>query len=210
MRIMTEIEHKYFTWLTKWITKLGMKIYNNSFLILGTVSLLFLIWVLFSGCAPAPFKPFKPDPIVFDKTPIYSVQEELDKIPKPDPIVRVYAKKISDTTYEVVENKEEATHIMLAPAEYAKVGALVKLAKTYKELTIDQEKLVNTYIEQINALKELVAMEQRKSEVYRELWISSENAYRHEKWEHDWDNRIHKTGLYGITIGSIVVFLLLM
>jgi hypothetical protein len=53
-------------------------------------------------------------------------------------------------------------------------------------------------------------MEQRKAEVYRELWISSENAFRQEKWEHDWDNRIHKTALYGITIGSIIVMLLLL
>ena len=99
---------------------------------------------------------------------------------------------------------------MLAPSEYAKVGAVVKLAVTYKELTLDQEKLVNTYIDQINALKELLSMEQRKSEVYRELWISSENAYRYEKWEHNWDNRFHKAGLYGITIGSIVILLLLL
>jgi hypothetical protein len=169
-----------------------------------------LIGMFLISCAPPAFKPFKPEPIKFDKTEPYSVQEELDKIPKPDPIVRMYVKKITDKTFEVVANKAEATHIMLAPSEYAKVGAVVKLAKTYKELVIDQEALVNTYIEQINALKELYAMEQRKAEVYRELWISSENAYRQEKWEHDWDNRLHKTGLYAITFGSIIVMLLLL
>jgi hypothetical protein len=99
---------------------------------------------------------------------------------------------------------------MLAPSEYAKVGAVVKLAVIYKEIVIDQEALVNTHVGQINALKELLVMEQRKAEVYRELWISSENAYRLEKWEHKWDNRLHKAGLYGITIGSIVIFLLLL
>ena len=162
------------------------------------------------ACAPAPFKPFKPEIIKFDKTPSYSVQGELEKITKPDPPKRMYVKKIDDTTYQVVATKLEATHVMLAPSEYAKVDALVKLTKAYKGVAIDQEGLVNTYIDQINALKELLAMEQRKSEVYRELWISSEDAYRREKWEHDWDNRIHKTALYGITIGSIVVLLLLL
>ena len=171
---------------------------------------LLLIGLFAISCAPAPFKPFKPEPIEFEKTPPYSVKEDLDKIPKPEPLKRMYVKKISDTTYEVVTVKEEATHIMLAPAEYAKVGALVKLAKTYKGVALDQEVLINSYIEQINALKELLAMEQRKVEVYRELWISSENAYRREKWEHDWDNRFHKAGLYGITIGAIVVMLLLL
>jgi len=171
---------------------------------------LLIIGMFIISCSPPAFKPFKPEVIKFDKSPVYSIQEDLDKIPKPDPIKRMYVKRITDKSFEVVADKSEATHIMLAPKEYAKVGAVVKLAKTYKGLVIDQEALINTYIDQINALKELYAMEQRKAEVYRELWISSENAYNQEKWEHDWDNRIHKAGLYGITIGSIIVFLLLL
>jgi hypothetical protein len=172
--------------------------------------ILIFIGVFLLACAPPDFKPFKPDPIQFTETPKYSIQEELDKIPKPAPIKKMYVKSIGEKTFEVVANKEEATHIMLAPSEYAKVGAVVKLAVIYKEIVIDQEALVNTHVGQINALKELLVMEQRKAEVYRELWISSENAYRLEKWEHNWDNRIHKSGLYGITIGSIVIFLLLL
>lgn len=171
---------------------------------------LLIIGFFIVSCAPQPFKPFKPEPIKFEPTAAYSVQEELDKLPKPEPIKRMYVKKIDETNYQIVATKGEASHVMLAPSEFAKVGAVVKLAVAYKELTLDQEKLVNTYIEQINALKELLAMEQRKSEVYRELWISSENAYRREKWEHDWDNRLHKAGLYGITIGAVVVMLLLL
>jgi hypothetical protein len=171
---------------------------------------LIIIALFFISCAPAPFKPFKPEQITFDKTPSYSIQEELDKIPKPEPLKRMYVKQLDDKTFQVVATSEEATHIMLAPSEYAKVGALVKLAKTYKELVLDQEVLINTYIEQVNALKELLAMEQRKAEVYRELWISSENAYRQEEWEHKWDNRINKTAIYGVTAGSLIVLLLLL
>lgn len=171
---------------------------------------LIIIGLFVISCVPPPFKPYKPEVIKFDTTPLYSVQEELDALPKPEPIKRMYVKETSDQTYMVVSDKAEATHVMLAPSEYAKVGAVVKLAVTYKGVALDQEALINTYIDQINALKELLAMEQRKSEVYRELWISSEDAYRREKWEHDWDNRIHKTALYGITIGSIVVLLLLL
>lgn len=171
---------------------------------------LLIIGMFLLSCAPAPIKPFKPEAIKFDESPAYSIQEDLDKIPKPSPIKRMYVKKLTDKSFEVVADKAEATHIMLAPKEYAKVGAVVKLAKTYKGLILDQETLINTYIDQINALKELYAMEQRKAEVYRELWISSENAYNQEKWEHAWDNRIHKAGLYGITIGSIIIMLLLL
>ena len=121
--------------------------------------LFIIIGTFIMSCAPTPFKPFKAEPITFEKTPSYSVQEEIDKIPKPEPLKRMYVKKIDDVSYQVVANKAEATHVMLAPSEYAKVGALVKLTKTYKQLVLDQEKLVNTYVEQINALKELLAME---------------------------------------------------
>jgi hypothetical protein len=171
---------------------------------------LILLALFVVSCAPAEFKPFKPDPIIFNKTEPYSIQEYLNSLPKPEPLQRIYVKKIDDTTYQTVQNKEEATHIMLAPKEYAKVGAVVKLAATYKELAIDQEKLINTYISQINALKELLAMEQKKTEMYRELWIGSENAYRYERWEHKVDNTINKAGLYGVTMGSILIFLLML
>ena len=86
-----------------------------------------LIGFFIMSCAPPPFKPYKPEVIKFDETPSYSVQEELDALPKPEPIKRMYVKKITDQTYEVVVDKAEATHVMMAPAEYAKVGAVVKL-----------------------------------------------------------------------------------
>jgi hypothetical protein len=171
--------------------------------------ILFILGFVFA-CAPPEFKPFKPEPIHFEKTLPFSIQEELDKIPKPEPIKRIYVKMIDDETFKLVTNKEEATHITLSPEEYAKVGALVKLIKTYKGTIKDLERLVNIKIITINDLKEMVAMSELKSQKYYELWVVSENAYRYEKWEHDWDNRIHKAGLYGITIGSIVVFLLLL
>lgn len=162
------------------------------------------------SCGPKPLDPWKPPELKFEQTDPYSIKEELDKIPKPEPIVRIYAKKISDDSFQVVTSSEQADFIILAPREYAKIGAVVKLAKTYKELVLDQEQLVNTYITQINALKELIALEQKKSQMYRELWISSENAYRQEVRDHKVDNAINRTGIYGVTIGSIVIMLLML
>ena len=174
------------------------------------IILLILSVFLVIACSPQNIKPWTPPEIKFEKTSPYSVQELIDKIPKPSPPIRIFVKQIDEKTYEVIENKSEATHVMLAPKEYAKVGAIVKLTKTYKELILDQEILINTYINQINALKELFAMEQKKSQMYQELWISSENAYRQEVRDHKLDNVIHKATLGGIGIGSLILLFLLL
>jgi hypothetical protein len=173
-----------------------------------SLSVILICLFLFTSCAPELLKPYEPPELKFEETPTYSIQEDLNKIEKPKPIKRMYAKKLGDDSLQILPNAEGADFVVIAPTEYAKVGAVVKLAKTYKEIVLDQEALVNTYIDQINALKELVALEQKKSQMYRELWITSENAYRQEAYEHKWDNRINKAGMYTVTVGSIILFLL--
>lgn len=169
------------------------------------ISLVALIF-LFVSCAPTSLKPWKPPELVFKVTPSYSVQEGLDAIKKPESPKRIYVKVEGDEVRAVP--KEEATHIMFAPEQYAKIGAVVKLTKVYKDIILEQEKLVNLYITQINALKELVALEQKKSMAYQELWISSENSYRQEVYDHKFDNILNRSFVYVVTVGSILVFLL--
>jgi len=171
------------------------------------IGILFLF--AFVSCSPQNIKPWTPPEVKFEKTPPYSIKEELDNIPKPDPPVKIYVKQIDNKTF-VVTNEAESTHRMFAPKEYAKIGAVIKLVKIYKSLILDQEKVINMYISQINALKELYELEQIKSRQYRELWISSENAYRQEVRDHKFDNAVNKTALYGVTVGSIIVLLLML
>lgn len=171
---------------------------------------LFVLFLFIVSCAPAPIKPFEPAKIQFDPTPKYSIAEELEKLPKPEGIHRIFAKKKDENTYVVVGSASEADAVLLLPKEYAKVDAVVKLAITYKGTALEQEKLINTYIDQINALKELVILEQQKSNTYRQMWVDSENAFRQEQWQHDWDNRINRTAIYIVTIGSIIALLLLL
>ena len=147
-------------------------------IIFSATALLFTV-----SCAPAAFTPYEPNRIQFEKTSPYSIQEELEKLPKPDKINKIYVKLNNDGKTITVVKAEEATHILLAPEEYSKVGAVVKLAGTYKTIVLEQEKLVNLYINDINALKELLTLGQDKSENYRGLWISSENAYRQEEYK---------------------------
>ena len=155
---------------------------------------------LFFGCAPPKFIPREPLDAKFDKTPLYSI--DLSKIPKPEQLKPIFV----DENFKVVP-MDEAKYILLAPKEYAKVAALVKLAKAYKNTIKEQETLVNAHVQLINALKEYVALEQAKAKEYRQMWADSENAYRQERYAHRVDNAVNKGMFSVISIGSILMLL---
>ena len=118
--------------------------------------------------------------------------------------------KVNETNnnLEIVENEEEATHILLIPEDLSKITAKLEIGSQYKEIAISEEALINTYINQINALKEFIEIERTKSLVYRELWVNSENAYRQEQKERRHDNILNKvtTFLFG-TVAILAVTL---
>jgi len=164
-------------------------------------ALLVLIFLLPFGCAPPKFIPREPLKVEFDPTPPYSI--DLSQIPKPDKLNPVFV----DENFKEVP-MDQAKFIVLAPAEYAKIAALLKYARAHKDIVKEQEILLNVYIEIINSLKEYLALEQAKAEEYRQLWADSENAYRQERYSHRLDNALNK-GLFGIiSLGAIAALIL--
>ncbi len=164
-----------------------------------------LLSILLTGCMPPKFISKEPPDLntKFESTPPYSI--DLSKIPKPDKLKPIFV----DENFKVVP-MEEAKFILLAPSEYAKIAALLKLTKAYKNIIMEQEILVNTHVDIINSLKEYVALERAKAKEYRQLWADSENAYRQEKYAHSLDNAINK-GAFGLmSIGSFIVMFLLL
>lgn len=162
---------------------------------------LFLV-LLCIGCAPKAFVPFEPPQIQFEKTQEYKL--DLSSIKKPEKISPIF---VDDNFKEV--SVDEAKFVLLSPSEYAKVGAIVQMAVTYKQISTEQETLINLHINTINALKEYLEMERQKSLQYRELWVNAENNYRYEKWEHDKSSFFYQTGLYVISFGSLLALLAL-
>lgn len=157
------------------------------------------------GCLPPKFIPSEPPDlnVKFDPTPPYTI--DLSKITKPGKLKPIFV----DENFKQVP-MEEAKFILLAPVEYAKIAALLKLAKAYKGIVKEQEILVNTHVDIINSLKEYVALERAKAKEYRQLWADSENAYRQEKYAHSLDNAINKGSMGLMMIGSLVVMFLLL
>ena len=84
-----------------------------------------LIFLLFS-CSPKQFNPYKPPDLNLKPTPAFDIKEDLNSIPKPSKIIPMYVKEIDESNYVIVENSGEATHILLTPLEYAKIGAVIR------------------------------------------------------------------------------------
>jgi hypothetical protein len=161
---------------------------------------LVLFTLIFAGCAPAKFVPAEYPKVEFEPTPPYVAN--LDEIEVPGKPVKI----LLDENFQMTEDQTKARYIAFAPKEYTKVQAYVLAGKSYKEIAIEQEKLINTYINQINALKELVALEQAKAEQYRQLWVDSENAYRQERHEHRINTMINRATFIGI--GALLIAIL--
>lgn len=166
--------------------------------ILIAISFLLLI----AGCAPTPFVAKEPFKVEFESTPEYKV--DLSGIIQPDKPVKVWV----DEKFNVVESSKDAKYLVLTKKEYAKYVAQLQIKETYKEIIMQQEILINTYITQINALKEYIALEQAKSQAYKEMWVDSENSYRQEKYDHKMDNIINRGSLGAIGIGSLILLIL--
>jgi len=160
-----------------------------------------LFLFLLTSCAPAKVIPVKRFDPKFERTPPYEVSIDL---PKPDKIVPIYVDENFQRT-----TIDKAKFVVLAPAEYAKVAAIVKLAKNYKAIAKEQQVLVNIHIDTINALKEYVALEQAKFRAMEELSVHYQNAYNQEAYYHKLDNAIHKGMFAVITIGAIIALIAL-
>ena len=153
------------------------------------------------SCVPAKFVPKELPNVKFEETPTYSI--DLSSIPKPEKIKPIFV----DKDFKEV-SVDKAVYVVLIPKEYAKIAALLKLCKAYKNIIFEQASLVNTHIEIINSLKEYVALERMKAEEYRNLWADSENAYRQEQYNHKLEQAFTK-GMFGsISLGAIIALIL--
>lgn len=165
--------------------------------------ILFAMLVSMVGCAPAPYKPFVPPEVTFEKTPEYVL--DLSSLKKPDKPKYV----ILDANMDPVtaENPNEAKYLAFTKEEFKKIMALSASYNDQREMLQSHEDLVNVYISEINALKELVAIREQVIKQYIELYAMSENAYRQERYEHKWDNAESKIVQILMAAGLVLLML---
>lgn len=146
------------------------------------------------GCSTS-FNKFNPDPPTLTK--INNLEEykiDLSKIKKPSKLQPIYV----DDNFKEVEI-EKAQYIVLTPKEYSKVGFLVQLSSTYKEIIKQEEKLINNNIKQFNHLNNIKKLNDNQTKYYFENWVNTENILRESKLRHERSEFITKIGLYLIT-----------
>lgn len=161
-----------------------------------------MVLMLLVSCGPAKFVPVNKEPVKFEATPPYKLN--LDEIIKPGKPKHV----LMDENFKAVKDPSKAKYVVYTKNEFAKIVAHLEIRKAYKDITVEQEILINNYINIINSLKEYVALEQMKSDQYRELWADSENAYRQERYDHKMDNYFHR-GVIGVMgFGALLILIL--
>ncbi len=155
------------------------------------------------ACAPAQYKPFETPKVEFEKTATYVL--DLSKLKKPEkPNYIVLDKDMNPVT---AENPGDAKYLAFTEDEFKKIMALSAAYNDQTKLLKDHEDLVNTYIDEINALKELIVIKDQIIEQYKELYAMSENAYRMEKYHHKWDNVQNKIVQVIMTAGLVLLML---
>lgn len=165
------------------------------------IFVLFLAILFLISCTPTKFVPREMKIHKFEPTPMYELNTD---IVLPDKPVKI----LLDKDFKITTDLKEAKYIVFAPKEYTKVQGFLKARKAYQEITEEQVKLINAYIQTINALKEYIALQQLKAEEYRQLWADSENAYRYEQHQHKIDNMYHKTIISVMGLGAIIIAIL--
>lgn len=167
---------------------------------------LIVLGCFISGCVTLPADvPNKMNELKFEKTPQYVL--DLSKIKIPENPKILYGRLLKDgKTMEFVTDPNTATHVLFTPSEFSKVVATLEITATYKDLLHDHAKLVNTYIEEINSLKEIAELERVKAKSYREMWVDSERAFKNEKAFRKSQNILNKAGMVLVGGGAVALF----
>lgn len=164
---------------------------------------LMMIFSLVYGCAPSQYKPYVPPKVEFEQTEKYVL--DLSALQKPDKPNYVALDK--DFKPVTADNPGETKFLAFTRDEFKKIMALSASYNAQRELLTDHEDLVNVYISEINALKELVALREQIILQYIELYAMSENAYRQERYEHKWDNAENKIVQVLMMAGIVLLML---
>lgn len=158
---------------------------------------LLFILLLTSGCAAK-----------FEAPPLADIKLENDKpyvldlstIAKPEKMNTIWVdENYNETT------PENAKYALLTQEEYAKIGQLIKLALTYKELAVQESELVNLKIDTINSLKAYVELERFKAQEYRSFYQEAQNRYLQERHDHKVDKIVDKAIWFTTVAGAIVL-----
>ncbi len=131
------------------------------------VRYLVILFSLFMiGCA-AKIEPIQIPKAEFSITESFVIQEHIEKPIRPDFI-------LLDGNFEITQDSHQAEYFAFTPNNFAKIIALSTSFDSQKEMIDQLENIVNLRIDEINALKELIATKEILSEHLAVLYANEQ------------------------------------
>ena len=168
-----------------------------------------MICGLFLGCATTGVNINEipvPPVLNFEQTPVYendTVQMDTKLKEASSKIEFLYGKKSEDGKIELTDDKSSADMVLMTPETFVSVTDIFNLTNSYKEVVKAQGQLVNSYISNINSLKNLSVLERQKLIISVENWKNSESMYKSEHSIRLHEMIINKIQLFGTIVGGV-------
>lgn len=146
-----------------------MKKYKQ-YIIYSTIIILSLF---IFGCSGKEIQPITIPKANFEKTEKFVIEEYINKPERPD--LQTY-----DELFNEVQDPEKIHHFVFDKYEFAKIVALSKSFDSQKEMIDQLSIIINLKIDEINALKELIASKEILAEHMAILYANEQNIRKEE------------------------------
>lgn len=134
---------------------------------------------------------------------------DVSSIPTINPPDFVFLKQDVKGKLEIFDPDEEPNSIPVAVAfpvdQLNRIDALLEVKDMYKDISREQEALINIERKKVEALKEMLILERQNRQLERELRLAAEDAYRRERRDHRIDNLIHRGTMVVMVIGGVAI-----
>jgi len=143
------------------------------------------------------------EPYSFEPEQVYVL--DTSSIPKIDPPNFIFLKKNTDGSIRIAKDTETPDYAALDVNELKKIEAMLTVRDMYKDISKEQESLINIERSKNKVLKEMLTLERQARKTEQQLRLDSEKRYRQEIRDHRLDNILNRGSLILVVIGGIAI-----
>jgi len=160
--------------------------------------------MLFNGCAAKKSQiDYRLPPINLPEPEVYVL--DTTKIPKIDPPNFIFLIQNKDGSFRLAKDNEEPTHAALDKQELLKIEAMLVVKDMYKDISKEQELLINIERIKYKKVSEMLQLEREMRNMERDLRLEIERIYNKERRDHIIDNLINRGVLFLFCLGCVAI-----
>lgn len=137
------------------------------------------------GCATIDIPVMSFPKAEFEKTEEFVLEDNVKKPGKPQFI-------LLDSNFNVIKEQKNAAYIAFNPDEFAKIVALSEAFDAQEEVISGLADLLNIRVDEINALKELIAVKEILSEHLAQLYANEQKIRQEEARMYMWKDAMNR------------------